>query len=270
MWRQNEMAQPGLEPTTGGSYMLDGGCQLQDYQAILRVLERAFGDPNRINNARKELFRLRRSNREFGTFYAEFQRLALEVEVNEESQLTLLQDAVSRELKNHLISVDLPDLNVHGCAEYFQNLENRRRYYQQSAEPAMRPHSTWPVNQNPNIKTYAVASRPTEPPAATPTAAHRNDPDVMDTSALRRTAYSRAETRSCYRCAAHDHFVRNCSKPDTRRQSQRNVGAAQGRSRSWSRKSRLRRSSDATSTGSNTVKGVSLEQVATRLRNRAT
>jgi TolA-binding protein len=37
----------------------DGTCRLADYPDILGILERAYGDPNRINNARTELLQLR-------------------------------------------------------------------------------------------------------------------------------------------------------------------------------------------------------------------
>ncbi|KAH1269409.1 hypothetical protein KXW53_000867 [Aspergillus fumigatus] len=40
-------------------YIKKGICTLNDYQDILDILERAFGDPNRVNNARNELFSLR-------------------------------------------------------------------------------------------------------------------------------------------------------------------------------------------------------------------
>ncbi|KAG8672828.1 hypothetical protein FPOAC1_006120 [Fusarium poae] len=66
-----------------------GECQLPDYQDIIDLLERAFGDPNRINNARAELFRLRQTHKDFSTFFAEFQRLALEGEMSEEALPTL-------------------------------------------------------------------------------------------------------------------------------------------------------------------------------------
>jgi hypothetical protein len=51
---------------------LDGSCQLSDYPDILGILERAYGDLNRVNNARTELLQLRQKNQEFSTFFAEF------------------------------------------------------------------------------------------------------------------------------------------------------------------------------------------------------
>ncbi|KXL51081.1 MAG: hypothetical protein FE78DRAFT_126726, partial [Acidomyces sp. 'richmondensis'] len=54
-------------------YIKDGACCLPDYGDILDILERAYGDPNRVNIARIKLFRLRQANKEFSVFFAEFQ-----------------------------------------------------------------------------------------------------------------------------------------------------------------------------------------------------
>jgi len=87
-------------------YIVKGVCRLPDYEAILDLLDRAFGDPNRINNARNELFRLRQANKEFSTFFAEFQRLALEGEMSEDSLPVLLEQAINRELRAMLLHHD--------------------------------------------------------------------------------------------------------------------------------------------------------------------
>lgn len=39
--------------------IVKGVCRLSDYPAILALLDRAFDDPNRVNNARTELFCLK-------------------------------------------------------------------------------------------------------------------------------------------------------------------------------------------------------------------
>ena len=72
-------------------YIEKGLCKLPDYTDILDLLERAFGDPNRVQNARRDLFALRQKNSEFGTFFAEFQRLTLKGEVSEETLPTFLE-----------------------------------------------------------------------------------------------------------------------------------------------------------------------------------
>jgi hypothetical protein len=104
--------------------------QLNDYSEILKILERTYGDPNRIQNTCSELFCFKQTNKEFAAFFAEFQRLGLEAEMNYESLVTLLEQAVSNELRGMLLH-NLPTSRSYlELAAYLQELENRRRYYQ--------------------------------------------------------------------------------------------------------------------------------------------
>jgi hypothetical protein len=79
-------------------YIQGGVCQLDDYSEILKILECAYGDLNHIQNTCSELFCFKQTNKEFTAFFAEFQRLGLEAEMNYESLVTLLEQAVSNEL----------------------------------------------------------------------------------------------------------------------------------------------------------------------------
>jgi hypothetical protein len=196
-----------------------GVCQLTDYDAILDILDRAFGDPNRVNNARKELFNLRQTNKDFGAFFAEFQRLALEGEMSEETLPTLLEQAISRELRGMLVHNEPPSREYHRLADFLQDLENRRRHYE--APPA--------ISRN-----YAAAVKPAGPQASpavplpretrTPTKPQltaSNQQDAMDLSTSRRTSphrhgSTRRERGECFRCGSDKHLIRDCPYPDTR------------------------------------------------------
>jgi hypothetical protein len=79
-------------------YIQGGVCQLNNYSEILKILERAYRDPNRVQNTCSELFCFKQTNKEFAAFFAEFQRLGLEAEMNYKSLATLLEQAVSNEL----------------------------------------------------------------------------------------------------------------------------------------------------------------------------
>lgn len=79
-------------------YIKKGICQLKDYEEILQILDRAFGDPNCVNNACNKLFCLRQANEEFGMFFAEFQCLALDGEMSEDVLPILLEQAINQEL----------------------------------------------------------------------------------------------------------------------------------------------------------------------------
>jgi hypothetical protein len=84
-------------------YIQGSVCQLDDYSKILKILERAYGDPNHVQNTYSKLFRFKQTNKEFTAFFAEFQRLGLEAEMNHESLATLLEQAVSNELRGMLL-----------------------------------------------------------------------------------------------------------------------------------------------------------------------
>lgn len=191
-------------------FILEGECQLTDYPDVLRVLERAYGDPNRINNARKDLFRLKQQNKEFAAFYAEFQRLALEGQVSEDSQITALESALSRELRSQLTNVDAPDDDIHQFAAFLQKLENKRRYYNDIPD-------TRPTRPTPTTTTNRPMST-RAPVVTTTTQMTTPDPNAMDLSSARRpqTGYQpsgRKERGECYRCGSAQHRVANCSVP---------------------------------------------------------
>ncbi|GIZ39392.1 hypothetical protein CKM354_000277800 [Cercospora kikuchii] len=185
-------------------YIKDGICQLPDYQNVLQILDNAYGDPNRVNNARADLFRFRQTNKDFAAFFAEFQRLGLEAEMTEESLSTLLEQAVSNEIKQMLVHSPPPTREYLKLAAHLQDLENRRRYYNQT--PAI-----------PNPRTL----RPTTPPAARnektyAAAIKERSPDPMDLDRFKRNQRTDKETGNCFRCHKPGHQVKHCTEPDTR------------------------------------------------------
>lgn len=220
-------------------HIVDGSCQLEDYNEILERLGRAYGDPNRVHNARKELFRLRQTNKDFATFFAEFARLALEGEMNEDALPPLLEEAVSREIRGMMMHHDPPARTYHAFAGYLQDLENRLLAHQPApSETRPRAHppasSAWKSGPAPPVKPDTRnSSRPNVPtlpaPATNPVLAlpapRTRDPDAMDLSNQRHTltrpatarpGINRAERRECFRCGSSTHFVRDCPRPDTR------------------------------------------------------
>jgi hypothetical protein len=212
-------------------YVKKGICQLQDYEDILKILEGAFGDPNRINNARSELFRLRQTNKEFGTFFAEFQRLALEGEMSEDALPTLLEQAISKELRQMLMHSPSPNQEYTLFAEHLQNLENRMRHYNHdSRPPAMKSYTSAAKGQD---------NRPMTPPQpGNPVNRDSRNayPDTMDLSRQQRspgrTGANRKERGECYRCGSSSHLVRHCPHPDTRPTQIRNQRSPSPRNRS--------------------------------------
>jgi hypothetical protein len=165
----------------------DGTCRLTDYPDILGILERAYGDPNRINNARTELLQLRQKNQEFSTFFAEFQRLALEGELADDALSTILDNAISRELRGMLMHNPPVSRELNSFAKHLQDLENRRRQY-----------SSYPTTTtNPLVKTQPTL-RTTSPAPPYSTVAARVTTEPMDLSNTRRRPDK--ETGNCFRC----------------------------------------------------------------------
>ena len=158
-------------------YIRNGIHTLKDYEEGLQVLERAFGDQNRARNAQNDLLALRQKNQEFGQFFAEFHRLALESGMHNDALPMILEAALSKELKQQLMMVsgDIPNRDFHAYAKYLQELENRRRYFATIEAPTPRPSAPAPRNQIPrNLvpRTVPVSTQV----AAIPTVSNNSGP----------------------------------------------------------------------------------------------
>jgi hypothetical protein len=199
-------------------YVKKGICQLKDYEDILDILDRAFGDPNRVNNARNELFRFRQNNKEFGLFFAEFQRLALEGEMPEETLSTLLEQSINRELKGMLMHNQPPTREYHEFAKFLQELENRRRHYEINLQPASRNYPT--ITRTATSQPLRTSYSTTTPKTMENPTLQRTQPtvhnDAMDLSSIRQYNPTRRERGECFRCGSTEHMVRSCPHPDNR------------------------------------------------------
>ena len=202
-------------------YIKDGKIKLTDYPDALAILNRAFGDPNRTNNARKELFALRQTNKEFGQFFAEFHRLALEADMHEDALPTLLEAAISRELRDQLISVEAPTDDYHRLAKFLQNLDNRRRYYQNLTPSSAIRTPASPV-KNTNYQSSKESSTPrTDPLNTRPTF---GEPITVDNVKGRKVSKPSVrefcvKNNLCFYCkepAGPNHNSRNCPHKPTK------------------------------------------------------
>jgi hypothetical protein len=63
-------AQNQIQP-----YVQTDKISLEDVEALIKILEAAFADPDEVGTASGELDHLMQGNREFSIYYAEFQRL---------------------------------------------------------------------------------------------------------------------------------------------------------------------------------------------------
>ena len=175
--------------------------QFIDYPQMLEYLEKAFGDPDRTQNAQNKLFQLKQRNSDFSAYFSEFQRLALESEMPENALVPLLFQGISRELQDMLLHSPAPSSEYTAYVNHLQTLDNRYRQHQQQVSR--------------NRTGNRLASTPTTPASKTDVP---QDADPMDLSTTRRQQNSfnsqgRRERGECYRCGSSSHLVAACPVP---------------------------------------------------------
>ncbi|KAJ8058051.1 hypothetical protein OCU04_012912 [Sclerotinia nivalis] len=80
-----------------------------DYEDLLQILERVYGNQNKRAEVWKLLINLKQRNQSFYVFYTEFQRLALEAGMADDNStlVILLEQTLSSELKNQIVTAEL-------------------------------------------------------------------------------------------------------------------------------------------------------------------
>ena len=87
----------------------EGNINIASVEALITLLENAFGDPDRVRTAERNLQNLCQKNRNFSDYLADFQRYAAEVSWNDAAKRTSLYEGLSTELKDALVTLDTPD-----------------------------------------------------------------------------------------------------------------------------------------------------------------
>jgi hypothetical protein len=86
----------------------DDRMNLGDCEAFVTSLEEAYGDPDYVNTAKRALAKLHQGNRDFVTYYAEFQCLIVVLNWNDTAKCAALHRGLCEELKDILSTQDLP------------------------------------------------------------------------------------------------------------------------------------------------------------------
>ena len=111
-----------------------------DYTGILEILERAYDDPNKVYNARQKLYGYKQTNKDFSTFIAEFQRLALEGDMTDESLTPLLEQSISSELRTIIKYRPPPNRNdFYELRKHLQVLKHDDQFYSTPRPQTTRP-----------------------------------------------------------------------------------------------------------------------------------
>ena len=92
-------------------------------------LERTYGDPNRKQTAMNDFRSLRQGSKDFNTFWAEFQRLAAELDHNEATLISELKHKLSWGMNRQLATGAEAPTDLYEFAHKCQRLSDGKNYY---------------------------------------------------------------------------------------------------------------------------------------------
>ena len=181
-------------------YVRDDRVALDNLGALIDILDKAFGNPNRVSEAEAKLRSLQQGTRDFRSYYAEFQRYACEVQWAEIEKLSVLKKGLAYGLKNDLVTVSTELNNIADFVALCNNLDTKRRALQN--ESTTRSHAPKRATTDTTTTTTATTSSGTAP-------------GPRDLSANRRRLSPKERARRwtegcCYRCGEVGHMARAC------------------------------------------------------------
>jgi hypothetical protein len=195
-------AQNQIQP-----YVQTDKISLDDVEALIKILEAAFGDPDEVGTASGELDRLTQGNREFSIYYAEFQRLMAILDYDSKAKKAALKRGLSKELQASLVyHTDEPE-DFDKFVELCMKLDYQIRAH---ANLSRRPNNSHPT------ATKATPSAPHTTSHPTSTDSGNYGPAPMDLSAAKKSQNQRHRDERmakglCLYCGSADHFKDQCS-----------------------------------------------------------
>ena len=181
---------------------------LPDMDAFYAILDDAFGDPDRVATATRELENLKQANREFSLYYADFQRLASELDWNDSAKRHALTRGLCNELKDGLVwQPEIADF--HGFVRQLQTLDKKWR-----ARIAEQKKSAASSSKSPAIKTSTVPDPAKNPGHPTQAGSGYYGPAPMDLSAGKHISAEekllRMKEGRCFYCGGLGHTAKDC------------------------------------------------------------
>jgi hypothetical protein len=183
---------------------------LDNFDTFVTSLEEAYSDPDHANTAERALSKLRQGNRDFVSYYAEFQRLIADLQWNNAAKRAALHRGLSKELKDILSTQDLPE----DWSGYVAHIKKRDMQFR-----ARRAETHCP--SGPNKANSAPVPRVILRAAAPPTLHPSNNssgnfrPAPMDLLAARhrlspKERQKRIDEGRCLYCGGLHHLDRHC------------------------------------------------------------
>ena len=199
------------------------------------MLTASFGDTNRKRNARMEYRSLRQGTRDFNTFWAQFQRLAAELDHSEETLIDDLIEKCHHSIQRHLVDGEEDPTNLLQLAKRCQRIEQRLKKvdWSQLVQDRIAERSATRRNNGSNRQPIVNA------PAAAPAPANSNStstrmaqifqpcaqlaaPPVRATNPTTNSATPRLTPKEtdqlmkfgrCFNCKGEGHVARGCTRP---------------------------------------------------------
>jgi hypothetical protein len=197
-------------------YINDTAVNLGSVDALIKILDDAFGDPDRVATATRELKSLRQANREFSLYFADFQRLSAETDWNDAAKRDALQSGLSEELKDALMVVNEEE-EYSAFIKQLQKLDNKLRARQadkkkggaNTGKSGLAPARSSAQGAIPNS-----SSKPSNSGHPTQSGSGYYGPAPMDLSLGKHVTPEEKARRIaenlCHYCAGSDHMLRAC------------------------------------------------------------
>ena len=177
----------------------------KDSDKMLAHLECVFGDSNCLENAENKYQTLRQGNKDFNTFWANFQRLALEIDQNEATLISDLTSKLSLKMQNKLSTGEKRPTDLHEyaerCQRVYQDIKNIARATA-AAEQYKRTATTTTSNTIP-AKKVATTSTTTRTTSST-------NPASRQLTTSEQSQLMKEER--CFTCKETGHRTTECLK----------------------------------------------------------
>jgi hypothetical protein len=194
----------------------DDCVNLGNFEAFVTLLEEAYRDPDHINTTEQALAKLCQGNRDFVTYYTEFQCLIADINWNDAANRMALHRGLCEELKDILSIQELPE-------DWSRYVVLVKRWDMQYCICKLETHcSSGQSKPAMMLTTHNASLNPTQnAPDPTSSGSGHFGPTPMDLSAAGcrlspKECQKRIDENCCLYCSGFNYMARDCpNKPKT-------------------------------------------------------